>query len=141
MGQSSSAPGTRPGTARTRRRMDPARRRLLLASGMALFGAFLPWVLTGLGTISGTRGAGLWVAYAAMLGLAGALIPARLAAAVQGGILALTAIILPLWQVVHLLRLVGTAGWTPGPGLVLCLGAGVLAASASWRLFRPPSAS
>lgn len=121
--------------------MEPARRRLLLASGMALFGAFLPWVLTGLGTISGARGAGLWVAYAAVLGLAGALVPARRLAAAQGAVLALAAVFLPLWQVVHLLRLVGMAGWLPGPGLVLCFGAGVLAGSASLQLLRPPSTS
>jgi hypothetical protein len=40
---------------------------------------------------------------------------------------------------VHLLDLVGTAGWLPGPGLVLVLGGGVLAATASVQLFRPPA--
>ena len=139
MGQSSSAAGH--GPTRTRRRMEPSRRRLLLASGMALFGGFLPWVMTGVGTISGARGAGLWVAYAAVLGLAGALVPFRRAAAVQGGVLAVVAILLPLWQIVHMLRLVGVAGWLPGPGLVLCLGAGVLAGAASLGLFRPPATS
>lgn len=119
--------------------MHPDRRRLMFAAGMALFGAFLPWVLTSLGNISGARGAGLWVAYAAMLGLAGALVPMRRVAAVQGAILAAVAIGLPLWQIVHLLGLVGTGGWLPGPGLVLCLGAGVLAAVASRGILRSPA--
>ncbi|GGL32454.1 hypothetical protein GCM10012283_13450 [Phycicoccus endophyticus] len=119
--------------------MEQGRRRLLLASGMALVGAFLPWMLTGLGTVSGARGAGLWVAYAAMLGLAGALLPARRVAAVQGGVLAVVAVALPVWQVLHLYALVRFEGWMPGPGLVMSLGAGVLAALGAAQLWRSPS--
>ncbi len=107
---------------------------------MGVFGGLLPWVMTGVGNVSGVRGGGLWVAYAAMLALAGALIPKRRLAAVQGALLAVAGIVLPLWQVLHLLRLVGTAGWLPGPGLVLSLGAGVLAAVASVALFQPVDA-
>jgi hypothetical protein len=102
---------------------------------MASLGAFLPWVYTGVGSVSGARGAGLWVFYAATLGLAGALVPYRRVAAVQAAVLAVTAVGLAVWQVVHLVSLVGLQGWLPGPGLVLSLGAGVLAAAAARSLF------
>jgi hypothetical protein len=104
---------------------------------MVLFGSLLPWVDTAVGSVSGARGAGLWTFYAAMLGLAGALVPMRRVAAVQATIFAAVAILVPAWQVVHLLSLVGTAGWVPGPGLVLVVGGGVLAATAATQLFRP----
>lgn len=102
---------------------------------MAGLGAFLPWVYTGVGTVSGARGAGLWVFYAATLGLAGALVSSRRVAALQATVLAVAAVGLAVWQVVHLLSLVGLQGWLPGPGLVLTLGGGVLAAAAARSLF------
>ena len=102
---------------------------------MAGLGAFLPWVYTGVGAVSGARGAGLWVFYAATLGLAGALVPLRRLAAVQAVVLAVVAVGLPVWQAVHLLSLVGMQGWLPGPGLVLGLGGGLLAARAAVSLF------
>ncbi|WP_435746084.1 hypothetical protein [Nocardioides sp. SYSU DS0663] len=124
---------------RTRRRPDPARRRLAGAVAMVLLGSFLPWVDTAVGSVSGARGAGLWTSYAAMLGLAGALVPLRRLAAVQAAVFAAVALLVPAWQVVHLLGLVGTEGWVPGPGLVLVLGGGVLAATAAAQLFRAPA--
>lgn len=105
---------------------------------MVALGSFLPWIDTALGAISGARGAGLWTFYAAMLGLAGALVPMRTLALVQGAVLALVALALPLWQAGHLLSLVGTAGWVPGPGLVLVFGGGVLAAVAVRRMASAP---
>jgi hypothetical protein len=105
---------------------------------MALLGGFLPWMYTGLGSISGARGAGLWVAYVAMLGLAGALLPFRRAAAVQAWVMGTVALVLPLWQVVHLVNLVGFSGWLPGPGLVMSAGAGVLALLAGRQLWGRP---
>ena len=116
--------------------MEPGRKRLLWASLMALVGGFMPWVMTEVGNIAGYRGAGLWVAYASMLGLAGAMLPMRRVAAVQGFILAAVAVALPLWQVVHLFSLVGFAGWMPGPGLVLSLGGGVLAGVGARQLWQ-----
>jgi len=124
---------------RTRRRVDPAKRRLAGAVAMVAFGSFLPWIDTAVGSVSGARGAGLWTFYAAMLGLAGALVPMRRVAAVQAAIFAAVALLVPAWQVVHLLNLVGTDGWIPGPGLLLVAGGGVLAAIAAAQLFRPPA--
>lgn len=127
-------------TVRTRRRADPAKRRLALAVAMVLFGSFLPWIDTAVGSVSGARGPGLWTFYAAMVGLAGALLPMRRVAAVQAAVFAAVALAIPVWQVLHLLDLIGTEGWLPGPGLVLVLGGGVLAAVAARQLFRPPAA-
>lgn len=101
---------------------------------MVTFGSFMPWLDTALGTVSGIRGAGLWTFYAAMLGLAGALVPIRTLAVVQGAIFAVVAVALPVWQLVHVLNLVGTGGWMPGPGLVLVFGGGVLAGVAVNRM-------
>ncbi len=108
---------------------------------MVMVGSFLPWIDTAVGSVSGARGAGLWTFYAAMLGLAGALLPYLRVAAVQAGILALVAVGLPLWQVVHLVGLVGLEGWAPGTGLVLTFGGGVLAAVSAWGLLHPRDAA
>lgn len=112
---------------------------MLGAVAMVAIGSFMPWIDTALGQVSGARGAGLWTFYAAMLGLAAALVPIRGLALAQGAVFALVAIALPVWQVVHLLSLVGTAGWRPGPGLVLVLGGGVLAGSAVRTMLRSPA--
>ena len=104
---------------------------------MVLVGAFLPWVDTPVGTVAGVQGAGLWTFYAAVLGLAGVLVPVRALAVAQAAVLALSALALSAWQVVHLLSLVGMQGWLPGPGLVLTIGGGVVAAVAARGLAGP----
>jgi hypothetical protein len=103
---------------------------------MVLVGSFLPWVSSGAGNVSGIRGAGLWTMYAAALGIAGAIIRSPRLAAGHAALLAAVATLLPLWQVVHMLSLVGASGWIPGPGLVLTFGGGVLAGVAAVSLFR-----
>ena len=128
------AGATTTGRATGRRVAVPGRRQLLGAVAMVAFGSFMPWLDTVAGTVSGARGAGLWTFYAAMLGLAGALVPIRSLAVVQGAVLAVVASVLPVWQLVHVYSMVGTAGWMPGPGLVLVLGGGVLAAVAVRRM-------
>jgi hypothetical protein len=130
MGTLSAAP------ARVRPRRPRASRHLLGASLMVIVGAFLPWVYTGAGNVAGVRGAGLWTMYAAALGIAGAILRHYRIAALHATVLAVVAVALPLWQVVHLLSLVGFAGWMPGAGLVLTLGGGVLAGFAAAALFR-----
>ncbi|WP_300007527.1 hypothetical protein [Pseudonocardia sp.] len=119
-----------------RARRHPASRRLLLAALLILVGAFLPWLATGAGNVSGVRGAGLWTMYAAVLGLAGAAVRSPRLAALHAAVLAVVALALPLWQVVHLVGLVGFAGWVPGPGLVMTVGGGVLAGSVALTLYR-----
>lgn len=115
----------------------PGRRRLLLAVLLVTIGSFMPWLNTALGSLSGARGAGLWTFYAAMLGLAGALIPRPRISGVHAAVFAVVAVALPVWQLVHVLRLVGFGGWTPGPGMVLVVGGGVLAAVAAKQYLLP----
>lgn len=117
-------------------RRSRASRHLLAAAVMVLVGAFLPWVYTGAGSVAGVRGAGLWTMYAAVLGVGGAIIRAHRLAALHAGLLAVIAIALPGWQLMHLLSKVGFAGWMPGAGLVLTIGGGVLAGFAAVSLWR-----
>jgi hypothetical protein len=116
--------------------MHPGKGALLGASVMVLLGSFMPWIDTAVGTISGARGPGLWTFYAAMLGFAGVMLPLVRLAGVQAAILGLTSVGLTSWQVLHLLDLVGTAGWRPGPGIVFVFCGGVVALTAAWRLLR-----
>lgn len=120
----------------------PGQRRLLLASVLLILGGFLPWLYTFAGTVSGIRGAGLYTFYAGMLALAGALLPARWSAAamLQAVIVAVPGIVLPVWQVVRMLTLVGAQGWAPGPGLVMTFAGGVLCAIAARDLYRAKQA-
>ncbi|UMG94028.1 hypothetical protein [Nocardioides sp. TF02-7] len=125
---------------RVRRPVHPGRKRLALAVAMVAFGSFLPWVQTAVGNLSGGNGPGLWTFYGAMFGLAGALLPMRRLGAFQATVLSVVAVVLPAWQMVRMLRLVGTEGWLPGPGAVLVLGGGVLAGVAAWQLWHAPAA-
>jgi hypothetical protein len=122
---------------RTRRGKMPGQMRLLAASLMILLGAFVPWLYTPLGTITGMRGPGLWTATVAMLALAGALVPARLRllAIVQALAAAAVSVVLPVWQFVHMFSLVGMSGWMPGPGLLLTFAGGILCGVAAWQLW------
>lgn len=109
---------------------------------MVLIGAWMPWIYTGVGSVAGIRGAGLWTMYAAVLGFAGAALRGRPRwASAHAAVLASVAVGLAVWQVVHLVSLVGFAGWMPGPGLVLTLGGGVLAATVARSLWGSHDAS
>lgn len=119
----------------TRRRKLPGQKRLLAASVLILVGAFLPWLYTPVGVFTGMRGPGLWTATVGLLALAGAIVPVRLLAVVQAAVAAAVSVAIPVWQFFHMFSLVGMNGWTPGPGLVLTLGGGVLAGVAAWQLW------
>lgn len=126
-----STPARRPVARRSR-----YSRHLLGAALMILLGAFLPWVSTALGNVAGVQGAGLWTMYAAMLGVAGAILRSPRWAAGHAAVMGAVAVGLSLWQVLHLVGLVGFSGWMPGPGLVLTIGGGVLALVAATGLLR-----
>lgn len=121
-----------------RRPAVPGRRQLAGAVAIVMLGSFLPWISTAIENVSGARGPGLWTFYAAMLGLAGALLPGRRHrwAAVHAAVMAGVCVALPVWQLVHVIDLVGIGGWMPGPGLVLVFGGGVLSGVAAYRLSR-----
>jgi hypothetical protein len=126
----------------TMRPVHPARRRLALAVLLVVVGSFLPWLYAAGGIAkSGILGPGLWTLYASFLGLAGVLLPYHRVGAVHAAIMAVAALALPVWQVVHVLGLVGWGGWTPGPGLVLVVAGGVVAASCAVRLVREPASA
>jgi hypothetical protein len=129
---------TTPAPGRTRTGIDPARKRLGLAVLMVVVGSFMPWIDTAIGAISGARGPGLWTFYAAMLGLAGALVPHRRIAGVQAAAMGAVCVVLPAWQLFRAFDLLGTQGWLPGPGVVLVFGGGVLAAVAARSLLTSP---
>ncbi len=134
------AQGRSPQAVRRQARRNPASRRLLGAAVLILVGAFLPWLSTGVGNVSGVAGAGLWTMYAALLGLAGAAWRSPRIAAIHAAVLAAVAVPLSLWQVVHVVGLVGFGGWMPGPGLVMTFGGGILAGAAAVTLFRESQA-
>ncbi|KGM09612.1 hypothetical protein [Cellulomonas carbonis] len=121
------------------RRRPAGQARLLGAAAMLVVGALLPWLMTAAGPVAGMRGPGVWTLYAGVLALAGGLVPHRRVAAVHGAVVGAVGVGLPLWQVVHVLGLVGTAGWAPGPGLVMTAGGGVLALAAAAALWRTPA--
>lgn len=120
--------------AQTRRRSMPGQKRMLAGSVMVLIGAFVPWLYTEVGNFTGMAGPGLWTATVGMIALAGALVPARLLAVVQGLIAAAVAMFIPLWQFWHVFSKVGMAGWMPGPGLLLTFVGGLLCGIAAWQL-------
>jgi len=127
--------------AATRPAPVPGKRLLLGASLMVMLGSFMPWLDTPFGAVLGVHGAGLWTFYACLLGFAALVVPVRALAIGQAALLAVTAVGLTTWQLVHVLSLVGTAGlgmsgWMPGPGLVLVFGGGVAAGSAAWKMHR-----
>mgnify|MGYP007107678386 FL=1 len=112
----------------------PGQKRMLAGSVMVLIGAFVPWLYTQVGTVTGMSGPGLWTATVAMIALAGALVPVRMLAVVQGFIAATVAMFIPLWQFWHVFSKVGMAGWMPGPGLLLTFVGGLLCGIAAWQL-------
>lgn len=117
-----------------RRRLRPGQGKLLGVTALLVVGAFLPWLYTVAGNVGGMRGPGLWTFYASMLSLAGALVPHRRLAGVQAVVAGLAGVVLPVWQALHALTLLGVQGWMPGPGLVMTLGGGVLALVAARQL-------
>ena len=123
----------RPRAVRARSRSS---RHLLGASLMILVGAFLPWIHTAAGNILGIHGPGLVTMYAAFLGIAGAIVRSPRVVSVHAALVAVPALVLPVWQVARFVSRVGFEGWMPGAGVVLTFGGGVLAAVAAVRLWQ-----
>lgn len=107
---------------------------LLWASILITVGAFLPWLMTGVGTFTGMRGAGTWTVFVGVIGIGASMMRSRRLVLIHAVGIAAIAIVLPLWQVVHLLGLVGLRGWMPGIGLIMTLVGGIAVARASVTL-------
>ncbi len=106
---------------------------------LVMIGSFLPWLYVGDVAKSGALGPGLWTFYASMLGLAGVLLPFHRIGGAHAAVMAGVALALPAWQIVHIVGLVGFDGWMPGPGLVMVVAGGVVAASCAVKLLREPT--
>lgn len=107
---------------------------LLWASVLILVGAFLPWLMTGVGMFTGMRGAGTWTVFAGAIGLGASLMRSRRLVLAHAIGIAAVAILLPVWQVVHVLALAGLRGWLPGIGLIMTLVGGVAVARAAMAI-------
>jgi hypothetical protein len=62
----------------------------------------------------------------------------RRVAAGHAAVMAAVSLGIPVWQVVHTVGLVGFDGWMPGPGIVMVVAGGVVAAGCALRLVREP---
>lgn len=107
---------------------------LLWASILITVGAFLPWLMTSFGTFGGMRGAGSWTVFAGVIGIGASLMRSRRLVLLHAVGIAAIAMALPLWQVLHLIGMVGLGGWLPGIGLVMTFGGGVAIARAALEL-------
>jgi hypothetical protein len=107
---------------------------LLWASILITVGAFLPWLMTSFGNFGGMRGAGSWTVFAGVIGLGASLMRSRRLVLLHAAGIAAVTITLSLWQVVHVIGLVGMRGWLPGIGLIMTFGGGVAIARAALEL-------
>lgn len=108
---------------------------LLLAVPLCLFGSFLPWADTAFGTYGGLAGGGIWTLYAGVAGIPGVIVKRRLVGMAHALIMGAVATAIPAWQLLRLLQLGGIGrAWLPGVGLVMVLGAGIMALNAARRL-------
>lgn len=143
---------TRTAGGRTRSRWpyQGAPQALLLLAGLITMGAsFLPWISTPFGAV-GVTGAGPIVEnasyvtlYAGFLATPGAVWRQARVVMIHAVVLAVPAVMLPLlqlgWALANLPAL--GAAWLPGPGMVLVLVSGLVAAWSAarlWRASRPP---
>lgn len=107
---------------------------LLWASVLITLGAFLPWLMTGVGTFTGMRGAGSWTVFAGVIGMGVSLVRRRRVVLGHAVGIAAIAIALPSWQLLHTIGLVGFRGWLPGIGLIMTLGGGIAIARAALEI-------
>lgn len=131
------APTRRPSPVRQRwPYAGPAQARLLLASLAVGVGSFLPWVDTAFGSFTGMAGPGVWTLYAAVLGIAGALVRRGRLAAVHAGATGAVAVLLSVWQGLRLIDTCAGGACAPSTGLLLVLvGGGIILAQVRplWR--------
>lgn len=105
---------------------------LLVAALATMIASFLPWLDTAFGSTSGAALGGLYTFYAGLLAMPGAMLRRRRMAIGHALVLAVVAIGVPAWRLVWAARRLPGFGeaWLPGPGLVLVLISGAVAAAA-----------
>ena len=111
---------------------------LLIAGLVATIASFLPWLETPFGSASGAVVGGSVTFYAAVFAVPGALWRRRGVVVAHALILAVPGIMVPLWRFTWAMgRLPGLGeAWLPGPGMVLVLISGFVAAYAAVRLWQ-----
>lgn len=124
----------------------PVRRRVfhvgsvgMLVGGLiTVVGSLLPWVMTPLGSLSGTAGPGLWTLSAGFIAIAGALLPFRKVAIAHCLLPGFAVAAIIIWQLGRLVQLSATTdSWgqlLPGMGLVMAAGGAAILLRTGFRL-------
>lgn len=110
---------------------------LLLIAGFVTIGAsFLPWLPTVIGDLGGDSGR--FTFYAGVIAVPGAIWRRASVVAAHALILAVPALVLPIYRLGWAVRRLPSFGeaWLPGPGLVLVAISGGVALYAAVRLLR-----
>lgn len=125
-----------------RRVLHPGSLGMFLGGALISLGAFLPWVMTPLGNLSGMGGPGLWILCAGVIAIAGGLLPYRKVALIHAVVPAVFSGSLVVWQCGRLLYISATNdSWgeaLPGMGIVLVAGGVVLLLRAAQRIRSAP---
>ncbi|HSJ46801.1 MAG TPA: hypothetical protein VK923_19170 [Euzebyales bacterium] len=111
---------------------------LLVAGLVTIVASFLPWLDTAFGSTSGAALGGLYTFYAGLLAVPGAILRRRMVVVGHALVLAVVGTAVPTWRLVWALgRLPGLGqAWLPGPGLLLVLISGGVAAYVAVALLR-----
>ncbi|NOW01130.1 hypothetical protein [Isoptericola chiayiensis] len=131
-------------TATPRKRvLHPGSVGMLVGALLVIVGSLLPWVVTPVGTLSGTGGPGLWTLCAGFVGVAGAVIPRRWVAVSHSLVAGTGTAFVAGWQLVRLVQVSSaTDAWgqaMPGIGLVMAAGGAVVLLATGVRLLRTPA--
>ncbi|NNU28025.1 hypothetical protein HLI28_10780 [Isoptericola sp. JC619] len=129
--------------ARRTRVFHPGSLGMLLGALAVIVGSLLPWVITPVGTLSGTAGPGLWTLCAGFVAVAGAVIPRRWVAISHSLVAGTSVAFVVGWQLVRLGEVsAATDSWgqaMPGIGLVMAAGGAVVLLATGVRVLRSPA--
>jgi hypothetical protein len=116
---------------------------MIIGGLITVVGSLLPWVMTPLGSLSGTAGPGLWTLSAGFIAVAGGLMPSRKLAIGHSLVPGFAVAAIVAWQVARLLQLSATTdSWgqlLPGMGLVMAAGGAVIMLRTGFRLVISPT--
>lgn len=111
---------------------------LLVAGLVTMVASFLPWLDTAFGSTNGAALGGLYSFYAGLIAVPGAMLRHRMVVVGHALVLAVVGTAVPAWRLAWALgRLPGLGqAWLPGPGLLLVLISGGVAAYVTAALLR-----